>query len=63
MEGVYASAQALGAGGPARRARAIAETLIDAARVVGAQAPTGCQAVLSSVTASRRARASSVAAS
>jgi AcrR family transcriptional regulator len=31
MEGVYASAQALGADGPARRARAIAETLIDAA--------------------------------
>jgi hypothetical protein len=31
MEGVYASAQALGAGGPARRARAIAETLMDAA--------------------------------
>jgi AcrR family transcriptional regulator len=31
MEGVYASAQALGAGGPARRARAIAATLIDAA--------------------------------
>ena len=31
MEGVYASAQALGAGGPARRARALAETLIDAA--------------------------------
>jgi AcrR family transcriptional regulator len=31
MEGVYASAQALGAAGPARRARAIAETLIDAA--------------------------------
>ena len=31
MEGVYASAQALGAGGPARRARAMAETLIDAA--------------------------------
>jgi AcrR family transcriptional regulator len=30
MEGVYASAQALGAEGPARRARAIAETLIDA---------------------------------
>lgn len=32
MEGVYASAQALGATGPARRARAIAETLIDVAR-------------------------------
>jgi AcrR family transcriptional regulator len=32
MEGVYASAQALGAAGPARRARAIAETLMDAAR-------------------------------
>jgi AcrR family transcriptional regulator len=31
MEGVYASAQALGAGGPARRARALAETLMDAA--------------------------------
>jgi AcrR family transcriptional regulator len=31
VEGVYASAQALGAAGPARRARAIAETLIDAA--------------------------------
>ena len=31
MEGVYASAQALGADGPARRARAIAETLMDAA--------------------------------
>jgi AcrR family transcriptional regulator len=31
MEGVYASAQALGADGPARRARAIAETLIEAA--------------------------------
>ena len=31
MEGVYASAQALGAGGPARRARAIAATLIDTA--------------------------------
>jgi hypothetical protein len=31
MEGVYASAQALGATGPARRARAIAETLIDVA--------------------------------
>jgi AcrR family transcriptional regulator len=31
MEGVYASAQALGADGPARRARAIAETLIDTA--------------------------------
>ena len=31
MEGVYASAQALGAGGPARRARAMAETLMDAA--------------------------------
>jgi AcrR family transcriptional regulator len=31
VEGVYASAQALGAGGPARRARAIAETLMDAA--------------------------------
>jgi AcrR family transcriptional regulator len=31
MEGVYASAQALGADGPARRARAIAETLVDAA--------------------------------
>ena len=31
MEGVYASAQALGAAGPARRARATAETLIDAA--------------------------------
>jgi AcrR family transcriptional regulator len=31
MEGVYASAQALGAGGPARRGRATAETLIDAA--------------------------------
>jgi AcrR family transcriptional regulator len=31
MEGVYASAQALGADGPARRARAIAGTLIDAA--------------------------------
>ncbi len=31
MEGVYASAQALGATGPARRARALAETLIDAA--------------------------------
>jgi AcrR family transcriptional regulator len=31
MEGVYASAQALGGGGPARRARAIAETLMDAA--------------------------------
>jgi hypothetical protein len=29
MEGVYASAQALGATGPAKRARAIAETLID----------------------------------
>jgi len=28
MEGVYASAQALGADGPARRARALAETLI-----------------------------------
>jgi AcrR family transcriptional regulator len=32
MEGVYASAQALGAAGPARRARAIAETLMDAAQ-------------------------------
>jgi AcrR family transcriptional regulator len=32
MEGVYASAQALGAAGPARRARAMAETLMDAAR-------------------------------
>jgi AcrR family transcriptional regulator len=32
VEGVYASAQALGAAGPARRARAIAETLMDAAR-------------------------------
>jgi AcrR family transcriptional regulator len=32
MEGVYASAQALGADGPARRARAIAGTLMDAAR-------------------------------
>jgi AcrR family transcriptional regulator len=31
IEGVYASTQALGAGGPARRARAIAETLMDAA--------------------------------
>ena len=31
MEGVYASAQALGAAGPARRARALAETLMDAA--------------------------------
>jgi AcrR family transcriptional regulator len=31
MEGVYASAQALGAAGPARRGRAIAEALIDAA--------------------------------
>lgn len=31
MEGVYASAQALGATGPARRARAVAETLIDVA--------------------------------
>ena len=31
VEGVYASAQALGAAGPARRARAIAETLMDAA--------------------------------
>jgi hypothetical protein len=31
MEGVYASAQALGAGGPARRAGALAATLIDAA--------------------------------
>jgi hypothetical protein len=31
MEGVYASAQSLGAGGPARRARALVETLIDAA--------------------------------
>jgi hypothetical protein len=31
MEGVYASAQALGASGPANRARAIAETLVDAA--------------------------------
>jgi AcrR family transcriptional regulator len=31
MEGVYASAQALGAAGPARRGRAIAETLMDAA--------------------------------
>jgi hypothetical protein len=28
MEGVYASAQALGADGPARRARALAETLL-----------------------------------
>ena len=32
VEGVYASAQALGAAGPARRARAMAETLMDAAR-------------------------------
>jgi AcrR family transcriptional regulator len=32
MEGVYASAQALGAAGPARRARTMAETLMDAAR-------------------------------
>src|SRR5437763_342264 len=32
MEGVYASAQALGAAGPARRARAIAVTLMDGAR-------------------------------
>ena len=31
MEGVYASAQALGAAGPARGARALAETLMDAA--------------------------------
>jgi AcrR family transcriptional regulator len=31
MEGVYASVQALGAGGPARQARQAAETLIDAA--------------------------------
>lgn len=31
MEGVYASVQALGAGGPARQARRAAETLIDAA--------------------------------
>jgi AcrR family transcriptional regulator len=31
VEGVYASAQGLGANGPAQRARAIAETLIDAA--------------------------------
>ena len=31
IEGVYASAQALGAAGPARRARGIAEALIDAA--------------------------------
>jgi AcrR family transcriptional regulator len=31
MEGAYASAQALGADGPARRARAIAETLVDTA--------------------------------
>src|SRR3954471_672569 len=30
VEGVYAAAQALGASGPARRARAIAETLVDA---------------------------------
>jgi AcrR family transcriptional regulator len=35
MEGVYASAQALGAAGPARRARAMAETLMDAARPSG----------------------------
>jgi hypothetical protein len=28
MEGVYASAQALGADGPAQRARALAETLL-----------------------------------
>jgi AcrR family transcriptional regulator len=32
MEGVYASAQALGAAGPARRARTMAVTLMDAAR-------------------------------
>jgi AcrR family transcriptional regulator len=32
MEGVYASAQALGAVGPARRARTMAVTLMDAAR-------------------------------
>jgi hypothetical protein len=32
MEGVYASAQALGAAGPARRARSMAVTLMDAAR-------------------------------
>lgn len=31
MEGVYTSAQGLGATGPAKRARAIAETLIDVA--------------------------------
>jgi AcrR family transcriptional regulator len=31
MEGVYASVQALGAEGPAQQARAVAETLIDAA--------------------------------
>ena len=31
MEGVYASAQALGAGGPARRGRQLAEMLVDAA--------------------------------
>jgi hypothetical protein len=31
MEGVYASAQALGAAGPARQARALAATLIDTA--------------------------------
>ena len=32
MEGVYASAQALGAAGPARRAQTMAVTLMDAAR-------------------------------
>jgi hypothetical protein len=31
MEGVYASVQALGADGPARRARALAEALLDGA--------------------------------
>jgi AcrR family transcriptional regulator len=35
MEGVYASAQALGAAGPARRARDMAVTLMDAARPSG----------------------------
>jgi tetracycline repressor-like protein len=32
MEGVYASTQALGAAGPARQARALAEMLLDAER-------------------------------
>ena len=32
MEGVYASTQALGAGGPAREARALAESMLDAQR-------------------------------